>query len=212
MFTLNDKKITMEDTQKIFVMGFRYLLEKENEERRNLGKKKITISHIAEKINVSPSNLSGFLNFHRNYSEDKREELSRAIGYNYIAILMVGNIFASRTGHNFSPLPMDAVEPLLDKNLSGEFPMPAMTATATNTQPPARYEPVDIQQGMRREHELLTHQFEDKEWAIELNRMLVEIERRNPAQKAALTAMIKGLYNALPAEEDLKKTGTENRQ
>ena len=72
------------DTQKIFVLAVKHLLA---DAKKKKGIKQVD---LADHIGSTPNNLSGFLNFHRNYSEAKRDNIADFFGKTYMEMLDLG--------------------------------------------------------------------------------------------------------------------------
>lgn len=196
MFTDNDIKLHMEDSQKIFVAGIKSLIDKKTADRKKRGKKKLTVGEVADKINVSPSNLSGFLNFHRNYSEDKRQELSDYFGMKYVEVLNLGTAVLSGV-------------------VNITLPTPTMTGKATATPQQCTKEdcPLSFQDAQDKEHSIIIKGFIDKETAKQVNAKLVKLEKLSPERyKAALEQIDFQFKMALEETGDQKKTGTAGQQ
>jgi hypothetical protein len=157
MISYNDSLCVMEtDTQEIFVEGIKKILSDINKGRKRSGKKKLTIDEISEGIGVAANNLSGFLNYHRNYSEAKRIDLARFFNKTYIEVLDIGRQVLSKDG-----------------DLSCAFPVFDFQATATHTHAPV----IDFQDEADKRHAAVIAGFEDKEKAVEINEKLVELEK-----------------------------------
>lgn len=184
------------DTQEIFVEGIKKLLSDINKERKKQGKKKLTINKISESIGVTPDNLSGFLNYHRNYSESKRVDLAGFFGKKYLEVLDLGRTLLARDG-----------------DLSCVLPVPNVLMTSTNI--PSSDPVVDIQEEADKHHQIVISGFENKEKAIKMNEMLVELEKLDPEGFRAAEIMLDGLLSAarekkglLPSQKQSQKNGT----
>lgn len=69
----------------------------------------------------------------------------------------------------------------------------------------------DIVDEARKRHQIVIEGFEDKEWALAVNEMLVEIEKRAPELKEIAKGAIENIFRNLPKIEETKKTGTTNK-
>lgn len=69
----------------------------------------------------------------------------------------------------------------------------------------------DIVDEARKRHQIVIEGFEDKEWALAVNEMLVEIEKRAPELKKIVKGSIENFFKNLPEIEETKKTGTTNK-
>ncbi len=78
-----------DDSQKLFVAGIKKIFF---DRKRDLNEKnrKLTWAMIAHEIAESPGNLSGFINFKRNYSETKRKRLAAYFNKNHIEVIDIG--------------------------------------------------------------------------------------------------------------------------
>lgn len=191
MFPYNDNLLIMEnDTQDIFVEGIKKLFADENRERKRLKKEKLTWSKIADSINVTSGNLSGFLTSQRNYSETKQKELAKFFNKTYLEVLDIGRL-----------------ELLRDGDLSCAFPPMQMTGQASNTPPP---QVINLQEEADKRHAEVISGFQDKELALEINQLLIKVEQRDPNQLKMIKGIIEGVLNTIPAKEDSFKKGLMN--
>ncbi len=195
MFSNTGNILFMEiDTQMIFVAGVKRLYSDINIARKQLGKKKIPWYKIAEAIGVTGGNLSGFLTFSRNYTEEKRKELATYFKKTYLQVFDIGREELERTGQ-----------------LSARLPAMQMTGTATSEPPQndIQKKQNDIQKKKNARHHEIIDDFQNKILATEINKILVEIERREPEKLIIARDMLNGLLAGTPDTAiKIKKTGT----
>lgn len=96
----------------------------------------------------------------------------------------------------------------IDGKLDIRLPFQDFQATATHTPAPV----IDFQDEATKKHQIVIEGFEDREWALSLNEMLVEIEKRAPELKNIVKGSIENFYKNLPEIAEAKKTGTNPNQ
>ena len=160
MLSKSDIFLRMEDSQEIFVAGIKKLMSAETKKKKKRGGKKLTVTEIADYIGVSPSNLSGFLNFHRNYSEQKRVELSGFFGKSYMDVLEIGRI---ELGHKTF---VDTTMPSLNTTVQ--------TTSTPNTCPSCGG---DLLNKKLQRHQEIIQGFSNHNLALEITQLLVEYEK-----------------------------------
>ena len=224
MFPCNDKLLPImeKDTQELFVVGLRNLFEETNRERQRDSKRKITWSEIANKIGVTSGNLSGFLNYSRNYSESKRSELANFFGKSYIEVLDLGrSLIPNDKKITFAFDKTKILEALFTlhgnppqmtpDNLQDEDKREYFESLLKMTAPPV----VNFQDKADKRHAAVIAEFEDKEKAVEINEKLVELEKLDGTDglKAAST-YIDFLINQAREKKGLPplKNGTNPNQ
>lgn len=197
MFSFSGKEKVMKSSQEYFVAGFNRLFNDENKRRKKAGKKKLTKTFIAKKLNMELSHLSGFLGFHRNYGDEKREEMAALFNCSALDVLNIGKKELANKGE-----------------IELELPLLEMTATSTaTTQTPCptcqgNGKIADIQDEHDKKHTIVIKNFTDKKLALKMNEMLVAIEKADRDLFLKLYGKIESAFEDLPKEESIKKTGT----
>jgi len=176
----------MENSHEVFVAGFNRLYADLNKKRKASGKTKLTKTKIAEKINVDLAHLSGFLNFHRNFKDPRREAIANTLGVSYVDVLNVGRSELYGATESTTPAPVK--------------PAPA---------PP---QPQSLQEEYDKKHAIIVKGFRNKERGIDINKDLVELEGLDEDELEEIHALIKAKLNKLRKKagpgNDPKKNGT----
>ena len=151
--------------------------------------KTVTQSKIATAIEMSQPYISDLKKGRREGSLDVWEKIAEVFKMSYADFYAFG-------------------ESLTPNMVSSRLPSIQMTATATHTPAPV----IDFQDEATKKHQIVIEGFEDREWALSLNEMLVEIEKRAPELKNIVKGSIENFYKNLPEIAEGKKTGTNPNQ
>ena len=198
MFSPDDNIESMEvDTQKIFVAGIRKLFE-DKKRRMELEGKKFTWAQVATSVNLTPGNLSGFITFKRNYSEEKRAKLASFFKASYMEVMDIGR--AVLKGED----PPDLLPGLTERvaRLEAEVLTPDIEMQASS----APVDPIVL------EHEKLIRQFPNPSKGLEISRQAAELAQINPEEIDEIIEYIKYRINKAKPKSSPKneKTGTDD--
>jgi len=205
------------DSQEVFVAGIKYLIKEKKKEAKKRGDK-FRLVDIASHINVDPNNLSGFLNFHRNYSETKRMALADFFDKSYFKVLDIGREVLERDGKEVTG-DRTSVRARIDIDGFGAGPADpdvvsiektsTKTATTKPTTPPQadrkEGDPISFEDEVLKKHVNVLPNFQQKELALEINQMLVELEGINPAELLAVKKYVK--FQLMEAKESAGTAG-----
>lgn len=88
--------------------------------------------------------------------------------------------------------------------------LPFSRPQGTAPQLPSSAPLVVLQDEADKKHAEIIAGFENKELAIEINKLLIEVEQRDPNQLKMIKGMIVGILDTLPTKEDSTKKGQLN--
>jgi len=163
-----------------------------------------TQKELAWEVGYSNANsISAVLAERTGGTEVKRRAIAEFFGCDYEEFLAIGqHILNTKNDSGIPSLSLPSIEKIIREKLKTKI-----EATPQHERHKKGEKSVcDINEEADRRHAMVIRDFEDREWALEINKMLVEIEKYTPAQKDAVMAMVKGLHSAIPVS--VKKTGT----
>ncbi len=91
--------------------------------------------------------------------------------------------------------------------IKADLPIQKFQTATPPSHPP---EVINLHDETTRKHAELISDFEDKELALEVNKILLEIEKRDPSRLAIARDMLNGLLAGTPAKSDSPKKGQLN--
>lgn len=142
-------------------------------------------SIFADNAGISGGYVSQIIGRKKCPQLDKQEKIAKALGY--------------KTIYEF----VDFGKTLTSADLMGVIPKFQMTGQATPPSPA----PISFQDESDKKHQIVIEGFKDKERAIKLNQMLVEIEKRAPEKLLKIEGYLEGILENLPDIEDSSKKG-----
>ncbi|MBF0232871.1 MAG: helix-turn-helix transcriptional regulator [Desulfamplus sp.] len=149
-------------------------------------------SLFADKIGVSPSYVSQIISRKKCPITATQEKIAKNLGYKNLSDFI-------NFGEKLTPTDLASVIPAMQ--MDG-------VKKDTNKAPTLNIEDhaniCNIQDEATKRHQIVIEGFEDREWAIAVNEILVQIEKRNPGQKVIIKEILSGVLRALPDEESKK--------